>query len=94
MKKISTILCALILALSLAAPGYCYYEEYKQNIKDGIGTIVKSPQPMVDALKEEITNSEFKPFGLVGGILKGSYFMGKEIGQGLFRILTFNLWVE
>ena len=82
------------LMLSLTAPAQAYYEEYKQNIKDGIGAIVKSPQPMAESLKEEFNKAEFKPFGIIGGFLKGGYYMGKEIGTGVLRILTFNLGVE
>ena len=94
MKKISVMLCVLFLMLSVTTPARAYYEEYKQNIKDGIGSIVKSPQPMAESLKEEFNKAEFKPFGIIGGFLKGSYYMGKEIGTGILRILTFNLGVE
>lgn len=94
MKKTAVMLCLVCLMLSFIAPAGAYYEEYKQNIKDGIGSIVKSPQPMAESLKEEFNKSEFKPFGIIGGFLKGSYYMGKEIGWGIFRILTFNLGVE
>ena len=94
MKKILTMLCVLFLMFSLTVPGFAYYEEYKQNIKDGIGTIAKSPQPMIESLKEEYDKSGFKPFGFLGGFLKGSFYMGKEMGLGIFRILTFNLGVE
>ena len=94
MKKIISAIFALALMMAVAVPGQAYYDQYKQNIKDGIGTFVNSPRPMVDSLKEEYKTSKFKPFGVFGGFLKGGYYMLKDMGVGLFRVVTFNVGVE
>ena len=75
-------------------PGFAYYDEYKQNIKDGIEGFVKSPKPLVEAVKEEYKESEFKPFGVFGGVVKGGFYSLKEMGWSLIRIVTFNVGVD
>ena len=90
MKKVTTILCAGLLSAVFATSGLAHYEDYKNNIKEGLVTMVKSPKPVYDSIKEETTAAKFKPFGVVGGMLKGTYLVIKELATGLGRILTFN----
>lgn len=91
MKKI--IVCALvgICLLVASAPGYAGIDDYGANLKEGFDIILKSPKPLIDSVKEEYNAAEFKPFGVFGGFLKGSFYALKEFSYGVYRVLTFNV---
>lgn len=91
MKKI--IVCAFVGMCLLfgATLGYAGSDDYKTKIKDGFDIIIKSPKPLIDSVKEEYTSAKFKPFGVVGGFFKGSFYTLKEFTYGVYRVLTFNV---
>ena len=86
MKKILAlfVVCAVILALSIPAGA-----EPVAKIKDGLTDIVRSPLEVVDNVKAEAKDAKFMPFGLMGGLLKGTFYMGKKIVGGVVDIVTF-----
>jgi len=89
-----------ICFLVVAAPGYAdsdyadyaEYGEYKAKLKESFDIIAKSPKPLIDSVKEEYNAAEFKPFGVFGGFLKGSFYTLKEFSRGVYHVLTFNVW--
>ena len=91
MKKIIIFVFMGLFLLAAAAPGYADYEGYETKIKDGLGTMITSPRHLIHSVKEEYTAAKFKPFGVLGGLIKGTFYTGKEFSEGLFRVLTFNL---
>jgi hypothetical protein len=92
MKKIIAFVWMGFCLFVMSGLGHAsYYEDYKTNIKDGITTMVKSPLPLIDSVKDEYNASKFKPFGIVGGFLKGGLYSLKEFSVGLLRALTFNV---
>ena len=46
---------------------------------------------LMDYVKEEYDVAEFKPFGVFGGILKGSFYELKDLSHETYRFLTFNI---
>lgn len=92
MKKI--IICALVglCFLVVSTPGYTNSDDYKTKLKEGFETIITSPKPLIDAVKEEYNAAEFKPFGVVGGFFKGSFYAVGQFSRGVYRVLTFNVW--
>ena len=91
MKKVIALVCMGFCLFVTANLSHAYYEEYKTNIKDGITTMVKSPLPLINSVKDEYNAAEFKPFGVVGGFFKGGLYSLKEFSTGLLRVLTFNV---
>ena len=92
MKKI--IICILLgfCFLATSVPGYADYEPYKMKLKEGFEIMVTSPKPLIDSVKEEYNAAEFKPFGVFGGMIKGSFYALKKFSKGVYRVLTFNVW--
>ena len=92
MKKI--IVCALVgfCFLISSAPGYADYDDYKTKLKEGFDTMITSPKPLIDSVKEEYNDAEFKPFGVFGGFFKGSFYAIGQFSRGLYHVLTFNVW--
>jgi len=80
-----------------AAPGYTdnidynEYAGYKAKINEGLSIIAKSPKSLIDSVKEEYNAAEFKPFGVFGGILKGSFYSIGEFSRGVYHVITFNV---
>jgi hypothetical protein len=85
MKKLITVavVCAVVAAFS--TPVYAGVDK----LKTGLTDIVRSPLEVVDHTKAEYNSSTFKPFGFVGGMLKGTFYMGKKIVGGVFDVVTF-----
>ena len=92
MKKIIVSIFAGFCFLIVAVPGHADADDYKTKLKDGFDIIIKSPLPLIDSVKEEYHSAEFKPFGVFGGLLKGSFYMLKEFSHGVYRVVTFNVW--
>ena len=86
MKKMIalTMVFAVVLVLSTAVSA-----DPVGKLKSGLTDIVKSPMEVVDHTKAEYKASTFKPFGLMGGLLKGTFYMGKKIVGGVVDVVTF-----
>jgi len=91
MKKLIGLIIVGFCLLGVVSPSYADYDTYKANIKEGLGTMIRSPQPLVDSVKEEYNAAKFKPFGVFGGFIKGSFYSIKELSLGVLQILTFNV---
>ncbi len=57
-------------------------------IKDGAISIISSPLEIVNHTKDELNASTFKPFGLMGGLLKGTVYSIKKLITGVVDIVT------
>ena len=62
-----------------------YAHGYKELQSAGT-KIIKSPVHVPEDLKEEYKKSKFKPFGIIGGGLKGLFYMGKDVVSGLVDV--------
>ena len=84
MKRTVSILIALAV-LTLSVPSFA---DTATKFKSGIRDVMMSPLQVSDNVKTETTNDKFLPFALVGGFLKGSFYMVKQIVTGTFTVVT------
>ena len=84
MKRMLSLLtvCALI---SCAVPSYA---DMVGQFKGGVKDVIMSPLVVTDNIKTETDNAKFLPFALIGGLLKGGFYMGKQIVTGTLHIVT------
>jgi len=62
-------------------------EKFKSGLKD----VITSPVQVCDNIMSETKNAKFFPFAFAGGLLKGVFYMGKNIVTGLESIETSQL---
>ena len=86
MKKVVSILLVAMLLSAMAAPAFADADE---KLKSGVKQFFSSPKVFYDTVVEEKNAAEFKPFGIIGGICKGTVYTLKEAGLGLLNTLTF-----
>ena len=80
MKKLIAVAVVFVVVAVFSAPVYAGVDK----IKSGLTDIVKSPMEIVDHTKAEYNSATFKPFGVVGGLLKGTFDKNKK--QSISRI--------
>jgi hypothetical protein len=85
MKKLIVVAVVFAVVAVFSTPVYAGVDK----LKGGLTDIVKSPLEIVDHTKAEYNSATFKPFGVIGGLLKGSFYMGKKIVGGLYDVVTF-----
>ena len=60
-------------------------------LADGFKQFAMSPKNVPDSLVEEYEAADFKPFGLIGGLLKGVSMTVIDLSLGLGKVVTFPL---
>ncbi len=85
MKKLIAVAVVFAVVGMFSAPVYAGVDK----LKSGVTDIVKSPLEIVDHTKAEVKDSTFKPFGLLGGLLKGTFYTGKKMVGGVVDVVTF-----
>jgi hypothetical protein len=85
MKKLIVIAVVFAVVAVFSSPVYAGVDK----LKSGMTDIVKSPLEIVDHTKAEYNESTFKPFGILGGLLKGTFYMGKKMVGGVVDVVTF-----
>ncbi len=86
MKRILAVFIIVVLSLAFVSSSYAAGGE---KLKGGVEKLVKSPLQLKDDVVNEYNAAKFKPFGVIGGLLKGVFDTGKEAIGGLVDILTF-----
>ena len=76
-----------IFVVSLASSAFAMPKTLDK-IKGGVEKIVKSPIEVPNHLKTEYNATEFKPFGFLGGLVKGSAYMVIKGVEGAVDIVT------
>jgi hypothetical protein len=71
--------------LTLSAPSFA---DTAKKFQSGIKDVIMSPLQVSDNVKTETANAKFLPFALVGGLLKGSFYMAKKIVTGTVIVVT------
>ncbi len=56
--------------------------------RDGLMEIVKSPMHVKNDSLQEAQSTAAKPLGFVGGLFKGTFYMGKDIVSGVYKVVT------
>ena len=86
MKKVLSFCFALMIFVMFASSGYAAGTD---KLKEGADRLFKSPIQLKESLISEYNAAKFKPFGVVGGAIKGLFNTGKEAVIGLLEIVTF-----
>jgi hypothetical protein len=84
MKRLVSILIA-VAVIGLSVPSFA---DTADKFKGGIKDVFTSPLQVSDNVKAETTNAKFLPFALVGGLLKGTFYMAKQIVTGTVSVVT------
>jgi len=84
MKDILSILLVLVVLTSSVS---CYADT-SSKFKGGIMDVFMAPFQVSDNVKTETANAKFLPFALIGGVLKGSFYMAKQIVTGTVSVVT------
>ena len=87
MKKFVSLVVVCVVAVVVVSPALAWNVD---KFKAGTNRIIQSPRQIKDNVKEEYQAAQFKPFGIIGGTMKGLFYCGKEMGAGLLTVLTFN----
>jgi len=88
MKKAFLLLVALVFVASMAAPVLAAHDPIMK-LKDGTKTVISVPYDIGKTTLDEMKTSDFKPFGLMGGLLKGIAYGVKDVVTGAVDIVTF-----
>lgn len=86
MKRLISFFTVLaVVAMTVPAFAHPSIDRFK----DGTKTVLLSPIHVRDNVKAE-TAGDIKslPFGLVGGVMKGAFYMGKDIVTGGLDVVT------
>ena len=84
MKKLFSVVIALAV-VSLSVP--CFADTVAK-FQSGVRDVMMSPLQVSDNVKAETTNAKFLPFALAGGVLKGTFYMAKQIVTGTLTVVT------
>ena len=76
----------MAFVVSLSAP---VWADAGQKLQDGVKMFVTSPKNIPDSINAEYEAAKFKPFGIIGGTMKGVVMTLIDAGKGLFDVLTF-----
>ena len=84
MKRMVSFLIALAVVF-LSVPSFA---DTMQKMQGGLKDIVMSPLQVSDNVKAETTNAKFLQFALAGGVVKGGFYMAKQIVTGSLDVVT------
>ena len=88
MKRLFASAVVFAFVLMISAPVFALPEQVEK-FKGGLVTVIKSPLEIKDNTIKELKDSHYNPFGLVGGVLKGSAYMVKKSIEGVRDMATF-----
>ncbi len=87
--KRAIILMFTVSLLGITAPSFADLPEPIHKLKGGAMDILSVPYDIGKRTYDEVTVSTFKPFGLVGGLIKGTAFGLKKAVSGAIDVVTF-----
>ena len=76
---------AMLAVMTLSVP--CFADT-AQKFQGGVKDVLTSPMQVSDNVKAETAHAKFLPFALVGGLLKGGFYMVKQIVTGSLDVVT------
>ena len=89
MKRTLSYLTALVVAVAVASPALASYPKPVEKLKGGVEMVVKSPLAVKHDVMAETKDAKFLPFALIGGTLKGGFYMLKDVVHGTISVATF-----
>ncbi len=87
------LVVAFLFVLSFVAPVFALPEPVDK-LYGGIEAVIKSPLELPKHTMDEIKASDFKLFGLVGGLVKGTYHTVDKSVKGAWDIATFPIKIK
>ena len=94
MKRAIRLLLVVVFVLSCTAPLFAALPDPIHKIKKGTMDILSVPYDFGNTTYDEVKASDFKPFGLMGGIVKGTAHGVKKAVSGVVDIATFPFDLE
>jgi hypothetical protein len=85
MKRLILSLTVLVFVASTTA---CFAHPGLDRVTGGLKDIVTSPLNISDNVQTEAKSAKFMPFGIVGGATKGTFYMGKQILDGTYTVVS------
>ena len=82
------ILLSAIMLVFVVASTSCFAYPALDRVTGGLKDIATSPLKVTDNVKAEMNKGRFMPFGIIGGVLKGTFYMGKQIVDGSWTIVS------
>jgi len=76
----------LLTALAVMSWAVVSFAGTAQKFQGGFKDVIMAPLQVSNNVKTETTNAKFLPFALVGGLLKGSFYMAKQIVTGTLNM--------
>ena len=89
MKRILNSCLALAVVVAFSSTAFAYPRAVEK-LRDGAKDVITSPLVLRDNVMTETKDVKMHvlPFALVGGLLKGSFYMGKHIVDGTWAMAT------
>lgn len=88
MKRAIAFAMVFAFVLTFAASVFALPEPINK-LKGGVEAVIKSPLELPKATGDEIKSSDFKPYGLVYGLMKGTYHTVDKAVKGALDIASF-----
>ena len=89
MKRALATAMVFAFVLSFSTPAAFALPEPILKLKNGFMDILTSPLEIKKNAVDEVKASHYNPLSLVGGVLKGSFYMVKKSVMGAKDIVTF-----
>ena len=89
MKRLSTLLLAVTVLVAFTSTSFALPRTVEK-LRDGAKDVITSPLQVKDHVMAETkeVKAHVLPFALVGGLLKGTFYMGKQIIDGAYTMVT------
>lgn len=87
MKHILSFFLTLVVVVAFVGQSLAYPRAIEK-LKDGAKDVITSPLVVKDHVTAETQDAKFLPFALTGGLLKGVFYMGKQVVTGAWAMAT------
>ena len=91
MKRAIRLLLVIVFVVGFTAPLFAALPEPVEKIKKNAMDILSIPYDIGKTANDEMQAAKFKPFGLLGGIGKGTVYGVKKAVHGAVDIVTLPL---
>ena len=88
MKRTVALAMVFAFVLTFTTPVLALSSKPMDKAYHGVEKIVKAPKHLVNDPIDEYKAAKFKPFGLMGGIMKGVGYTVVEAVHGAFEVIT------
>jgi len=79
---------SILIALAVVGLSVPCFADTAAKFQSGVKDVLMSPLQISDNVKAETKNTKFLPFALAGGLIKGTFYMVKQIVTGTLTVVT------